>query len=253
MGDFQKSTPPPQPMMTEDPWAEDDSRPLADCPYCHGCGFVHPLDSNGAVIKDKVIPCPGAGCLADSIKGFQVSDTFYQSKGMTVVEQTFANFQPRAGTESVLRFAEEFADGKAKWVFLLIYGGVGNGKTHLCNAIAKTVLGRGLDVYLATTTKVLSKLRIAMDDHSTDDLLNKLKDVFVLILDDWGVEYGSEWEKATLEDLLTSRYALAMPTVVTSNLDISQLPPRVRSRFEDKHYSRIVHNAAPDFRNTKRN
>ena len=239
-------------MMSDDPWADEESRPLVDCPLCHGCGFVHPLDSNGAVIREKIIPCPSSGCLLQRIKTVKGTDAFYRSKGLIATEQTFDNFQQRAGAETALKFARQFAEGTAKWVFLLIYGGVGNGKTHLCNAIAKTVLGRGLDCYIMTTTDMLAKLRIAMADHTTDNLLSKLKNVLVLLIDDWGVEYGSEWEKATLEDLLTSRYAVAMPTVVTTNLDISQLPARVRSRFEDKRYSRIAHNAASDFRTSLR-
>lgn len=252
-GDFPKSILLPQPMMSDDPWGDEECRPLADCPLCHGCGFIHPLDSNGAVIREKVIPCPNSGCLLQRIKMIQGTDAFYRSKGMTAAEQTFDNFQARTGAETALKFARQFAEGTAKWVFLLIYGGFGNGKTHLCNAIAKAVLDRDLDCYMMTTTELSSKLRLGMADHSTDKVLQNFKDILVLILDDWGVEYGSEWERATLEDLLTSRYAVGMPTVVTSNLDISQLPARVRSRFEDKHYSRIAHNAASDFRKTRRN
>ena len=238
--------------MSDDISESAEYGPLLSCPVCCGSGFVHPLDSNGAVMREKIIPCVAPGCLADSISEFRSSRSFYITKGIRAAEQTFQNFQHRQGTETSLKFAQQFAQGNEQWIFLLIYGGVGNGKTHLCNAIAKAVLGRGLDVSVATTSQLLSKLRIAMQNHTTDDLLDKLKHILVLIVDDWGVEYGSDWEKATLEDLLTSRYATGMPTVVTTNLDMNDLPVRVRSRFEDKRYSRIAHNAAPDFRATSR-
>lgn len=201
---------------------------------------------------DQLIPCPEAGCLQDSIRKYRTTDLVAVKQGVTAPDQIFGTFRAVKGTEDALKWATAFATDDIKWFFLLIHGGVGNGKTHLCNAIARKMLARGMNVQIYTATKLLGRLRAGMQDHTTDSILAELKEVLVLIIDDMGVEYGSPWEAATLEDLLTSRWAIGMPTVVTTNLDPSQLPSRIRSRFEDKKYARAVANTAPDYRKTRR-
>jgi len=203
---------------------------------------------------DQVIPCPEAGCLKDSIRKYRSTDMIAVKQGVTAPDQIFGTFKEVKGNEAALKYATAFATDDIKWCFLLIHGGVGNGKTHLCNAIARKMLARGMNVQLYTATKLLGKLRAAMNDKTTsmETVLTELKEVLVLIIDDLGVEYGSPWEKSTLEDLLTSRWSTGMPTAVTTNLDPSQLPERIRSRFSDKKYARAVANTAPDYRKTRR-
>ncbi|GAH62140.1 unnamed protein product, partial [marine sediment metagenome] len=66
-----------------------------------------------------------------------------------------------------------------------------------------------------------------------------------------GLQYGTEWEAAKFDELMTSRWAAWKPTVITTNKDISELPDRIRSRFGDKDMSRFILDSAPDFRKGK--
>jgi len=238
--------------MTTDPWDGCDYRPNPDCRLCKGAGFVHPLDSYGHPVYSKLIPCPEPDCMRDNRNLYRQSGPYLRSQGITRPEQTFANFLHIAGTETALKYAQEFASGKANWIWLLIYGGVGNGKTHLCNAVAKKIIERGFNVKFTTAMNLISELKLGMKSDDTEHILNQYKHAEYLVIDDYGVEYSTDWERATFEHLLTERFAIAGPTMVTTNLDITQLSSRQKSRFDDRHYSRIVHNSAGDYRKSRR-
>lgn len=196
---------------------------------------MHP-EYGGQAAFDKVIPCPASGCLLDSIRGKQV------------FLQTFENFNPLPGTEKAFKAARALAYGEAKFIWLLIYGRPGCGKTHISNAIITVVRGRGLDVKMILAADLFSMLRTAMETHQTDNLLRRFKDIFFLAIDDYGVEYGSDWESAKFDELMTSRYATGKPTVLITNKELSDLPPRIQSRFQEAAIARAVLNSAPDYR-----
>lgn len=241
-GDFPKPIRRQQTIQTfEDDWYGIPYRPNSNCRVCKGAGFVHPQDGD-RIIWFKIIPCSAPGCLLDSIRGKMPSE---------LIRQTFETFLPIPGTEKALKAAKALASGEAKFIWLLIYGQTGNGKTHLCNAIVREVRDRGLDVRMILAADLFSLLREAMEKHQTDTLLRKFKDIFFLAIDDYGVEYGSDWESAKFDELMTSRFAIAKPTVLITNKELTELPDRVKSRFMDKVMARAIHNSSPDFRNKK--
>ena len=242
-GDFPKPTRQQQITQTfEDDWYGIGYLPNPDCLVCKGAGFVHPRDGE-RIIYSKIIPCSAQGCLQESVRGERPSE---------IIRQTFETFLPIPGTEKALKAAKSLASGEAKFIWLLIYGQTGNGKTHLCNAIVKEVRGRGLDVRMILAADLFSTLRENMQAHQSDALLRKFKDIFFLAIDDYGVEYGSNWEMAKFDELMTSRYATGKPTVLVTNKELTDLPERIQSRFKDRVMARAVHNEAGDYRQ-KRN
>lgn len=187
--------------------------------------------------------CQAPGCLRDSIIASMPRET---------VGHTFENFVPVPGTEKALKHARALASGEAEFFWLLIYGNTGCGKTHLGNAITTETRRRGLESQVLLAGDFFSLLKEGMKDHSTDQILRRFKEVAVLVIDDYGVEYGSEWEMAKFDELMTHRFAMSRITVLLTNKDIEDLPERIRSRFQDRMLSRICHNKAPDYRKSKK-
>jgi len=213
-----------------------------DCGVCQGAGFIHPR--KGEFINyTEIIPCPAPGCMLDYVRGRQPSD---------VQRQTFEDFIVVPGTEKAYKAAQALALGSSNFVWLLIYGQPGNGKTHLCNAIVKEVRARNLDVRMILAADLFSILREAIETKKADSLLRQFKDIFFLVIDDYGVEYGSDWESAKFDELMTSRYATAKPTVLVTNKDLAELPDRIKSRFTDKVMAKAVHNSAGDYRSKRK-
>ena len=223
--------------------------PNPNCSLCKGAGFVHPVGDGGKADWARTFPCKNHGCLADSLMAYRTGKPFLRQHGVVdKEEQTFGNFLPIEGTQKSLEYAKQLAYGKSSFIWLLICGGTGSGKSHLCNAIAKEVLKRGIDAQLILSAELFSSLRLGMSDHTTEQRIKAFKDIFFLIIDECGLEYGSNWEEEKFDELMSFRWMIGSPTVVTSNKDIAALPARVKSRFEDGRLSRIVLNRAPDYR-----
>ena len=220
---------------------------MPECSVCKGAGVVHPRTLDGLPDYSRVIVCVAPGCMADSAMTYKSGENIAKS-GLHTKSQTFDNFKQVQGTEGAFKFANELAAGEAKFVWLLIYGGVGNGKTHLCNAIAKESLERGVEVLMLYAADMFSQIQAAMNDNTTEAVIKRFKEVPLLIIDDWGVEYGTSWKESNFDEILDARYWTARATVVTTNKDITELPKRIESRFADKRISRTAFNAAGDYR-----
>jgi len=227
-------------IFEEQPDSPEGANP--NCPVCKGAGFVHPY-RGGRILYYEIIPCSARGCMLDYVRGYQPTE---------VQRQTFESFIVVPGAEKAFKAAQALALGSANFAWLLIYGQPGNGKTHLCNAIVKEVRARNLDVRMILAADLFSMLREAIETKKADILLRQFKEIFFLAIDDYGVEYGSEWEAAKFDELMTSRYATARPTVLVTNKDLGELPDRIKSRFQDKVMARAVHNSAPDYRSKRK-
>ena len=240
-GTYPRHTQHPPIIPTIDEWLGIGYRPSPGCPVCKGAGVVHPRRGE-QIVYAEVIPCAAVGCLGDSTR---------RSITGAIARQTFDNFAPVQGTEKALKAAKALATGQADFVWLLVYGVPGNGKSHLCNAIVSAVRDRGLDVRMVLAADLFSLLREAIEDNKTDQLLRRFKDIQFLAIDDYGVQYGTDWEQAKFDELMTSRFATAKPTVLITNRDLADLQPRVLSRFQDKLMARVCHNTAGDYRPRK--
>lgn len=229
-------------------WDEIPYRPNPDCDICGGSGFIHPRNQ-GSPDYARATPCR---CLLASIAQYAHAGYIQRRDSTTDTDKTFSTFQSVEGAEKALRFAKQLANGESDFVWLLLYGGTGNGKTHLCHAIARVLLENEREVRFVMAADMFAELRGGIENNTVESLIREFKQAFFLIVDDWGVEYGSEWEQTKFDEIMTARFANARPTVLATNKDMADLPARLRSRFEDKVLARYVKNSAPDYRKSKR-
>jgi len=212
---------------------------------------MHPRKPDSTIDFKQVIPCNYPNCHADSFSAYQRGETIQRS-GVIGLRQTFEKFNKTIpDVQKAYNAARKIAEGEGDFIWLIIYGGVGNGKTHLLNAIANRAMERGYQVKLVMMAELLSELRISIDSNQTDYKMKELKRVSYLFIDELGLEYGTDWEKEKIEELLASRWANGRFTVVATNRDIEELPERIKSRFKDRHLSRWVKNEASDYRATR--
>ena len=179
---------------------------------------------------------------------------------MSSLENTFENFKPVPGTEKALAAFKAIASGQTDWKMLLVYGGVGNGKTHLCEATAIALYKRGLFCRVLTMDRIMWALKecIGSDSHiSLEELQRNYCYAERLILDD---VTGTEWEFEQLEKIIRARYREHLFTILTSNLDIKPDPKnpsrpfiseRIVSRFRDPDIAMLILNQGADYRRLK--
>jgi DNA replication protein DnaC len=74
------------------------------------------------------------------------------------------------------------------------------------------------------------------DSETTEqDQINKFaSEVDLLILDELGMDYGTDFNKALLFEVLNNRYANQKPSILISNLDTSALRDYMGERLFDR-------------------
>jgi DNA replication protein DnaC len=220
-----------------------------DCRYCGNRRYV--LDSAG-----NLKPCPECG-VAQTWK-VKAVDAFSSRSG-AAMKQTFFNFKTRFnGVEDALlrdclEAAEEFAEEPdGRW--LVLWGERGNGKSHLCAAVANHLIAGGRAALFISMPDLLASLRQAMDlqanteQESYSRRMNTFKTASVLILDDLGAEGKSDWSDSVLFEILDYRYRNHLPTMIVTNCALDAFDPRIASRMQDTLFSTVIENRAPDFR-----
>lgn len=182
-----------------------------------------------------------------------------------LANMTFANFNP-AGSPKATRQDRDLLDNAAQTAqkfasfpegWLLFTGPRGSGKTHLAVAIAGERVRQGQPVFFAFVPILLDHLREAYKPDSlvgSDELLEQIYDVPLLILDDLGAEKSSAWAEAKLYQIIVHRYEARLPTVITTATDVDDLEnirPQIASRLVDNMVVDWVPITAPNYRDQR--
>jgi DNA replication protein DnaC len=225
------------------------------CPHCGGLGYVRsdvPLDHPDF---GKLIPCV---CKLAERAQRQVAHLRAVGNLESLSHMTFESFVPdRPGLpperrQSLVRAYElshRYAEQPTGW--LLLIGGYGCGKTHLAAAIANTRVERGQPVLFITVPDLLDYLRATFSPSSPagyDERFDEIRTAPLLVLDDLGAESATPWAQEKLFQILNYRHTARLPTVLTTNHELEEIPLRVRSRLLDHDLVTKANIMAPDYR-----
>jgi len=123
--------------------------------------------------------------------------------------------------------------------FLTLLGPPGSGKTHLALSIAWSWLERGKTVLYYQVESLMDSLskgyRIweSGNPDGYQSILAFTLNASLLILDDFGVEQPTEWAATKLDQIIDDRYLNKKPLIITSNLALDRLSPRVADRLRE--------------------
>ena len=81
-----------------------------------------------------------------------------------------------------------------------------------------------------------------------DERINQVREASILILDDLGTQNATPWAEEKLYQILNYRYVHKRSTVITTNVELDDLDPRLRSRLSDVSLVRRLNIVAPDYR-----
>lgn len=158
----------------------------------------------------------------------------------TYLTHRLQTFLPMKGAEEAYQAALDYLGEEIKHPFLTFTGQVGRGKTHLALGIGWHWLEVKCElVKYFQAEALLDNLRQGFHARSEESLysfdqqMDQLKQVPLLILDDLGVEQSTEWARAKLDLIVDHRYLAGLRTVVTTNLLLTELEPRVASRLNE--------------------
>lgn len=118
-----------------------------------------------------------------------------------------------------MEFAQNFDDHAKKGTVAVFSGLPGTGKSHLAIAIAQAVMPNHTVLYISA----IDAVRMVRDTwrkdskHTELQVLDMLTDLHLLVLDEVGVQYGTDAEQITLFDIIDKRYRDMMPTILLTN------------------------------------
>lgn len=148
---------------------------------------------------------------------------------------------------NALHIAREYAErfiGEARksGENLIFLGRPGTGKTHLASAIGMHLMRSGSSVLFSTVQRAMRRVRDSWADGariSEAETIALFTTPDLLILDEIGVQGGTEFERNTMFDMLNERYERRRPVLLISNLS----PQGVREFLGDRVYDRLREDA----------
>ena len=214
-----------------------------NCAECGGCGWrrADPGAKPGEPMFGRIVPCRCNLAERERAQSLRLSVSGLPGR---LQGQTFERFvvvdepdppQGRGSNREATRVARKFASAPEGW--LALSGPVGSGKTHLLAAIGNACQNQGVPFVFLTAPDLLDALRAGYNDANADydARFEQLRTIAVLLLDDLGAEVATDWATEKLFQLLNHRYNAELPTVVATNFPLNKLPPRLRSRLQDRH------------------
>lgn len=202
-----------------------------DCDKCQDTGFIR-LGVKCSCLKKGEI---SARWQASGLSPQQQSQTF----------ETFSLewYEERERYQEIFNTCYTFAKnvGEKKPVEnLLLHGPVGIGKTHLCSAIANSVLDCGIDVIYLKVGKLLDLIRVYKFNQDAKErvqgniYLDALFQVRLLIIDDLGTENLTEFAQEQLLTIIDERINYHLPFVISTNLSPNELDSHYELRLIDR-------------------
>lgn len=205
------------------------------CPDCSDTGYIDGVKTcrclKEIVVRERIaVSAMGKLIEKQSFDNFDLKSYSYDSK---VLEKMTA----------IVAMAKNYVKnfGKKKENLLLI-GPTGTGKTHISTAIARELIHQGYDVIYDSTQNILADFE---DDKfrsgwgATESRSDKYLECTLLIIDDLGTEFSSQFTLSAIYNLLNARQNKGLATIISTNLT----PEELARKYEDRIYSRIIGSA----------
>lgn len=235
-----------------------------NCPYCHGVGYLR----RDLPITDpefgKVIPCDCWKAQREEREQARVAAELAQVDTMSEAEHTIMladiKADGRAHTKKMLTAARSFV--AHPFSFLTVWGGPGNAKTTLLQAVINELVAKKHRAVYITAFDLMGYIRQAFTQEvdrgfrqvkngSAYERILQLETIEILAIDELDKIKLTDWTREQLTDLVDKRYRAALDeksgTLIAMNNDPSKLDEHLYSRLRDGRFT-IVCNNDPDVR-----
>lgn len=220
----------------------------------HGPYIARPLNTAGQT--GNVTKCPkccanwlkqcsiAGGLLSDeSLSTEDIESAFDKTLSARFSNVTLENYQvdpnnqDQAFTLDVCKsYADNFEKHCKSGAGLILTGTPGTGKTHLAIAIGRAVAKQGNSVEYVSLADIIREIRETWTDNkkSESKALARFQNCKLLIIDEVGIQAGSENEKNIIFQIIDARYQRADPTFAISNLNVEEMVTYIGERSIDR-------------------
>ena len=133
-------------------------------------------------------------------------------------------FDKDNGKNPVMKVAKDYvskwSDFASKNAGLVLWGDVGTGKTFFAACIANALVEQNVSVKMTNFSTILNDL---FAENDKNKYLARLNDHSLLIIDDLGIERGTEYALEQVYNVIDTRYKSGKPIIITTNLTLDEL------------------------------
>lgn len=140
-------------------------------------------------------------------------------------------------------YVEHWPEMKATATGLLLWGNVGTGKSFFAGCIANALLDQGVPVLMTNFSRILNALT-GMFSDDRNKYIDSLNHYSLLIIDDLGMERGTEYALEQVFNVIDARLRSNLPLIVTTNLTLDELKHPANLAHE-RIYSRVLERCIP--------
>jgi len=225
-------------------YAEDCTRPTPDCARCDDTGYVGSspcdclLEAYGKAQKKHLSAVLDlAGQSFDAFDFELYSDRVDPESGMS----------PRQAIEKIYDICVDYARNFENRAYSLFLSGLpGRGKTFLSGCIAGEAYARGFSVVYDTAIHIFERLEaehFGRDPSAAADAERYMR-CDLLIIDDLGTEFSTQFTVSALYNLINTRLITRKKTIINSNFTneelFSRYSPQIVSRLEGEYLTLYI-------------
>lgn len=107
-------------------------------------------------------------------------------------------------------------------VGLVFSGEPGNGKTFYASCIANALIDQGIPAMITTVPALIAAMAADFEARKPE-ILQRIKEVDLLVLDDVGVERKTGYTSEKLFEIIDARYRAGKPLIVTTNVSLHDI------------------------------
>lgn len=197
-----------------------------DCPICKNKGLIYIADPSNPVITQKACECQAK---RNAIRYMKKSGLAELLNHRVSTYKASEQWQLAIKNMATLYVKENHRE----WFCLL--GQSGSGKTHICSAVAKTFLDKGIETKYVVWNTFVRELK---DDMLNDkSMMYQFRKVPVLYIDDFLKGRYTETDVTLAFDLINYRYNNKLTTIITSELsfgDLMDVDSAVAGRIKER-------------------
>ena len=221
-------------MLKEFGYPEDYLKAKFTCPICNDSGYVNGSRCQcfNELIKKYTVDELNESCKIELHDFDEFNLGLYSN-----IPDEKSGIIPRERMSEILIQCKNYVDTFSKDSCSLFFlGKTGLGKTFISSMIAKALIEKGFNVVFDSINNFLI---MAENDHfgrSNGNTVETIINADLVILDDLGSEFSTPFNNSTLYNIINTRINMEVPTIVSTNLSLSEL----NEKYDDRIISRLT-------------